>query len=182
MKEDEEEQKKDSWELINENVKEIHSLWNSYAPLAEKKGVDFETVTMFSSKLNELTHSSLAKNVRSSIVFSGELLKVLPSFYKLYKTKMPADLKKIKVLTYCTIIYSTNNFISEANMCAEDLQNTWSILKQNEEVQKLSKETISQIDYAIAQLKEVTIANDTPLVIIKGQVLLSIILEIDEKA
>jgi chemotaxis protein histidine kinase CheA len=178
-KEESEEQKqKETWDKVKTAVDELHYKWNKYKPMAIKKGIDNKVVEGFGTTLNNLTNVLQQRNQMDTLTEINKLYSFIPDFYALYKTDVPAEIKRIKYYVRNIMLNAIiENWIqTEADI--KELKTVWSIYKGS--MKEEQKDISDLMSLSIVDIEKVVLEKDKVLVGIKGKVCLLNIKELED--
>ncbi|NLC68590.1 MAG: hypothetical protein GX754_07385 [Clostridiaceae bacterium] len=168
----------DPWEEITSVINKMHYTWNSYLPEALKMGTSQNTIDDFSNTLNNLTNVILSRNKSNTLMAANSLYAYMPDLFASYKAGPLSEVKRLRYYARNAVLNSLAANWNQAEADAGNLASTWTVLKNmvNEEQQ----ETRSKLDYSILELEKVIKEKNQPLSDIKGRIILSNIMELEE--
>lgn len=164
-------QQKDPWQEITPLINDLHYKWNSYMPMAVKKGADKKLIDEFSDALNRLTSTAMEKNKTNALMASSYLYAHVPDLYGLYKTKSSPEIKRIRHYTRNAMLNAMTANWEQADYDINNLKSTWSLYKNT--IPKNQQEEANRLDFSIYELEKVVSQRSQPLTNIKGRVVMS---------
>lgn len=159
------------WEDISPMIKKIHSSWNRFVPTAAEQGAGKELLDKFSDQLNSLTNQSLTKNQTATLLAANRLYGSLTEFYPLFKTKNTPEIKKIRYYVRNTILTSDGRDWRQAELDIKNAKSSWELIKNT--IPKAQQNLINIMDFSLYDFEKVVTEQNSPLVRIKGNVVLS---------
>ncbi len=164
------EQKKsvENWKEIDNVVKDLHSVWNSYMPKAVKDGVNMDLLNTFGKSLNDLTDTVQTKSNAQLLLAANELYSFIPQALARYDSDVNPGIKKIRYYARNAIYNSNIGNWEQASKDIQNLQVTWSTIKDT--IGKEQRKETEKLNYAISDLSKVTDERNKRLIFIKGEI------------
>lgn len=168
------------WEKITPVVYDIHTKWNSFMPMAAKKGASKELLDNFSNALNNLTNTLTVKNETNTLLAASTAYGFVPEFYSLFKTEISPEVKKIRYYIRNTMLSSKAADWAQSDTDLNSLKASWSLFKNS--ITKDQQEISNMLDFSIYELDKVVKTKSQQLIDIKGKVALSNIEALEKSA
>jgi hypothetical protein len=165
------EAQKDPWKEIIPAANDLHYKWNSFMPMAVKKGAGNELIDNFSDGLNSLTSTAISKNRTNTLMACSYLYGYIPDLYSLYKTPMSPEIKRIRYYIRNAMLNAMTANWEQAESDMENLKSSWSLYKNA--IPQKQLEDANRLDFSIFELEKVIGKKDQPLSDIKGRVAMS---------
>jgi hypothetical protein len=163
--------KQSPWEKITPIIYEIHNKWNSFMPLAAKKGANKALLDGFSDALNNLTNTLPGKNENNTLLAANITYRHIPDLYLLFKPKVSPEIKKIRYYIRNSVLNSQVANWSKADTDLSNLKASWALFKNT--TTKEQQDSANMLDFSIYELDKVLKTKSLQLVKIKGKVALS---------
>lgn len=171
---------KDPWEEISPILFGMHNKWNSFMPIAAKKGANKDLLDNFSNALNNLTSTLPGKNKSNTLLSANSVYAYIPDFYSLFESKISPEVKKIRYYIRNIILNSDANNWDIADSDLIKLKDSWTLFKTG--TSKEQQEITNKLDFSIYELEKVIKIKNKPLIYIKGKVALSNIEALEKSA
>ncbi len=158
----------DPWETIAPLINSMHYQWNSFMPMAAKKGADKTLIDSFSNELNSLTSTIIGKNSTNVLMAASMLYSNIPDFYSLYRTSVSPEIKRIRYYTRNAML---NGYTSNWNQAGSDMSNLkaiWPLFKNT--ATKETQDSYNKLDFSIYELDKAILEKNQPITDIKGRV------------
>jgi len=159
-------------------INELHYRWNSYMPMAVKKGANQKLVDDFSSALNSLTNTIISKNRTNTLMAASNIYSYIPDLYSLYKLPVSPEIKRIRYYTRNAMLNAMINDWEQADLDIDKLKSLWALYKNA--IPKEQQDDASRLDFSVYELEKVIISRDPPLCDIKGRVAMSNIIALEK--
>lgn len=170
-------QTQNPWEQADKTVKNIHMQWNEFQPEAVKSGVTQDSITIFSTILNNLTNDITNKNLIDTLNDANGLYKFIPEFLSHYKDKS-IDVKRLKYFTrdamYKVRLEKWDLAEASVNQAKLLLPN----IRANAKDENKSK--YQSLEYSVYDLEKVVKEKQRNLVQLKGNIILENIKAIEK--
>ena len=167
-----------NWEQALKDVEKIHTQWNDYISISAKDGVPKNSIDAFSNSLNELTNQIGAKNGTGALLAANNLNFYLASFWMVYDSKVPPDLKRLKYHLRNTIYYAdlikwikVEENLNVGKSLFESIKTTAPEEKQ---------EAVNKLDFSVQELEKVVKAKNPPLIKLKGKLTIDNLQELEK--
>jgi len=157
------------WNKLQSQAERIHSQWNRFEPKAVEAGASQSDINGIEEELDNLTKMITAKNRSGARLAVNRAASYLPSFMKLYATKVPPDLYLMEVYTRNVMSKVDDGDWGGAEQDMLKMKTTWSQLLvqlKDESKAETDKTHMAQLDLEDALQKR-----DQVLVLIKGNIL-----------
>lgn len=159
------------WEEITPTINTMHFTWNTYMPMAVKRGASKKLIEGFSTALNSLTSTIIGKNETNTLMAANYLYASIPDFYSLYRTKTSPEIKRMRYLTRNAMLNATTANWKQTDTDITNLMGTWTLYKTA--LTQTDQEAAGKLDFSVYELQNVIKGRNQPLIDIKGRIVLS---------
>jgi hypothetical protein len=169
-----------SWEEINKAIKDIHTDWNSLAPLVTKEGAKLNLINSMSAAINDLTIMANKKSKIDVLIYANNVYKYIPDLEDLFQTEAPTDIKRLKFYAQDIAFKSEVQKWEEISKDLIDINSVWQTLKPK--LPKEAKNSADKFEAGITELQKAIKSQNKVLTKIKAEVLLQDIKSLEKTA
>jgi len=158
------------WSKTDDLTQQLNKRWNNFEVTAQEDKAKPKDIKRFKDDLNQATEAVKKKKLRESLVNTNRLNLDLVPFFKLYKTKMPIELRAMRFYAQ-EILFLKGDWkkrkedITQAKALLEPL-------KKKIKKEKIPKKKFLKLKNSILDLKEVIEKKKEELVKVKGRIML----------
>jgi hypothetical protein len=167
------------WEKEEEELRKLHRHWNKLEPQAIKAGLGSDERDRLEDNLNQLTRYIGDKNIEESIIAATSLYMNYADISQVFSTDIPPEYYRTKFEIMSAIIKSGTADWPAASNHAKKAQERWDSFKN--QLKEKPEELMSQCEFAIQDLNHAVSIEDFDLVMIKGEVLMGVLQELEAK-
>jgi hypothetical protein len=161
----------DPWKQITPVINDLHYKWNSFLPMAVKKGAGMPLIDGFSNALNSLTDTIIGKNKTNTLMAASYLYAYIPQLYSLYKTEVSPEIKRIRYCTRNSMLNAMTGNWEQAGYDLNSLKSSWTLFKNTLPAEM--QENSSMLELSIYEFEKVVQKKNQSLTDIKGRVAMS---------
>jgi len=167
------------WQKEFSTLKDIHSTWNILMPEAVGAGMTISARDQFDKALEQLTQDISNQKLEESISDALILYKNYADLTSLFTTSVPSEFFQVKYEVMSAVFESSRKNWSAAAEHVPKFKEHWVYLSaQSKEV---DAKLVSQTEFAILDLERAIQSKQMELVIIKGEIAMTNLKNLEEK-
>lgn len=171
--------KEDNWKMIKVLTDSLYFTWNSLQPELIKKGITSNQVGYFNAALEDMSKFITEKNIEEAQIAAFRMAEALAAYTSYYRTKTPAELKRIKSLTIGIHFFAGQNDWEKSQELANQLQQEFSKLKPL--MQNNQSQSFQMLEYSLADLNNSVQKQDFNLLVLRTNLVTSNLREIENE-
>lgn len=166
------------WEETNGQIKELHTQWNEYRPMAVKDGAPEFAVKSFQSDINKAAVEGEKKKPEVTLEHINNATKYIADFKELYKTNPPPDIERLKYFVREAHLKAVKDGWEEAKKNADQAKSAWDRAKTR--VKKDDMDKATRLDLSIADFIQAVESEEANLVKIKMDIIMQNIEDMEQ--
>lgn len=171
-------QKNQMWQPLNAKLIELHKDWNKLESEAIKAGLSVTERKNFKTALEDLSIEIGKKNEMNSLKAAVELYGQYASLAKVFKSNVPADYYKTKYEVMAASIEALEGKWDKAGERMTRLKDNWNSFKVQAKVK--DKKLLNRSDLSMDDFEAAVAGKNKELLIIKAQIVLSNLQQIEK--
>jgi len=171
--------KEENWKMIKVLTDSLYFTWNGLQPELHKKGIASNQIGYFNTALEEMSQFITEKNIEKAQLTAFRMAEALAAFSSYYRTKAPAELKRIKSITIGIHFFAGQDDWEKAQELANQLQQEFSKLKSL--MQNNQSSTFQMLECSLTDLNNSVQKQDYNLLVLRTNLVASNLREIDNE-
>lgn len=170
---------KNTWPTINQGIKKIHKNWNRLEPEAVEAGLSLSSRKRWEQSLSDLTIAGSKQDPEESLMAATSLYQTFAEVAQVFSMPLPPDYFRVKYGVMAAMLESVQFDWEKAALHIPEIQENWESLKV--QAKALEPQPINCCDFALRDLEEAINRQQRELVLIKGEICLENLKELEEK-
>lgn len=167
------------WQKEYSTLKNIHSTWNTLMPEAVGAGMTITARDQFDKALEQLTQDISKQKLEQSISDALVLYKNFADLTALFTTQVPSEYYQVKYETMSAIFEASRKNWTAANDHVPNIKEHWVYLSS--QAKDADPKLLNQTDFALLDLERAIQNKQMELVIIKGEIAMINLKNLEEK-
>ncbi|HEY8499114.1 MAG TPA: hypothetical protein VIL89_00720, partial [Clostridia bacterium] len=161
----------ENWKMIKVLTDSLYFTWNSLQPELIKKGIASNQIGYFNAALEDMSGFIAEKNIEKAQLAAFRMAEALAAYSSYYRTKTPAELKRIKSITIGIHFFAGQNDWEKSQELANQLQQEFSKLKPL--MQDSQSQSFQMLEYSLADLNSSVQKQDSNLLVLRTNLVTS---------
>jgi len=167
------------WQKEFSTLKNIHTSWNTLMPEAVSAGMSVSSRDQFDKALEQLTQNISNQKLEESLAAALVLYKNYADLTPLFTTSVPAEFYQVKYEIMASIFESSLKNWSAAAEHVPKLKEHWVYFSS--QATQADPKLLNQTSFAISDLEKAIQSKQMELVIIKGEIAMINLKNLEEK-
>ncbi|MBC7075158.1 MAG: hypothetical protein H5T98_03570 [Syntrophomonadaceae bacterium] len=167
------------WQKEESSLKKIHLKWNILEPEAMRAGLNPTSRNNFEKALNELTEAIGQHKLEESIFAAINLYKYYSDVAEVFETPVPPALFRVKYETMKAAAEAGRGNWQTAQQHSVKIQEEWEGLKTK--AQEVEKNLTNRTEFSIFDFKQAVESQQLVLVMIKSEIVMRNLQELEKK-
>jgi hypothetical protein len=169
----------ENWKMIKVLTDSLYFTWNSLQPELVNKGISTNQTGYFNAALEDMSRFIMEEDIENAQIAAFRMAEALAAFSSYYRTKIPAELKRIQSLTVGIHFFAGQGDWEKSQELANLLQQEFSKLKplmQNDQSQ-----SFQMLEFSLADLNNSVQKQDLNLLVLRTNLVTSNLREIESE-
>ena len=171
--------KEENWKMIKVLNDSLYFTWNSLQPELIKKGIAANQIGYFNAALEDMSRFITEKNIEKAQLATFRMAEALAAYSSYYRTKTPAELKRIKSLTIGIHFFAGQDDWEKSQELANQLQQEFSKLKPL--MQNNQSQSFQMLECSLTDLNNSVQKQDSNLLVLRTNIVASNLREIENE-
>jgi hypothetical protein len=171
--------KEENWKMIKVLTDSLYFTWNSLQPELNNKGIASNQIGYFNAALEDMSQFITEKNIEKAQIAAFRMAEALAAFSSYYRTKTPAELRRIKSITVGIHFFAGQDDWEKSQELANQLQQEFSKLKPL--MQNNQSQSFQMLECSLADLNNSVQKQDLNLLVLRTNLVTSNLREIENE-
>lgn len=167
------------WQKADKSLKSIHQSWNKLEPEAIKAGLQVKARDDFEKGLEDLTLNVGQQKSEESLMAAVSLYQHFAQLAMVFAMSTPPDYFQVKYEAMAAMIEAAKMDWTAAQKRLPKIQEHWNNLKV--QAQGMDTKLLNQCEFSIHDLRNAITAKQSDLVMIKGEILMNNLKQLENK-
>ncbi|NLG87633.1 MAG: hypothetical protein GX494_00205 [Clostridiaceae bacterium] len=173
--------KEENWKMIKVLTDSLYFTWNGLQPELAKKGISANQIGYFNTALEDMSRFITEKNIEDAQIAAFRMAEALAAFASYYRTKVPAELKRIKSLTVGIHFFAGQGDWEKSQELANQLQQEFSKLKPLMQNEQSQSQSFQMLEFSLADLNNSVQKQDLNLLVLRTNLVTSNLREMENE-
>lgn len=171
--------KEENWKMIKVLTDSLYFTWNSLQPELNNKGIASNQIGYFNAALEDMSQFVTEKNIEKAQIAAFRMAEALAAFSSYYRTKTPAELRRIKSITVGIHFFAGQDDWEKSQELANQLQQEFSKLKPL--MQNNQSQSFQMLECSLTDLNNSVQKQDSNLLVLRTNLVTSNLREIENE-